>query len=155
MYLIPTISYFQYEAYVQKEIDIGVRQLTGIKLDSLMSSGQTVILEPLGYVGSEISKGQIIDYPGLASRVTSDELAGMPVSERNMGSVANTLQPDFIVVRQDEWKGFQSDQNLKLLGYTMIASVGSRTSGNLVFPGASYSNSDRYFEIYKKGLKQE
>ena len=150
MYLIPTISYFQYEAYVQKEIDIGVRQLTGIKLDSLMSSEQTVVLEPLGYVGSEISNGQIIDFPGLASRRMTTTLSKLPIGERSMGKGASGIEPDFIVVRQDEWQSFQPQLVPELLQYKLVATIGQRASENLSFPWATYSNADRYFEIYAK-----
>jgi hypothetical protein len=150
LYLIPTISYFQHEAYVQKEVDTLVRQSAGQKLNSLMSVGQTVVLEPLGFLGSEVTSGQVNDYPGLASRIMTEALEDMPSSERNMGSAARVIQPDFIVVRQNEWQSFSPREHSEFQGYKFVASVGEPTKSDLAFFGATYSNSDRYFEIYAK-----
>jgi len=149
-YLIPAISYFQYESYVQKKIDITVRQATGEELNSLMKPGQTAILEPLGFLGKEVSRGQVIDYPGLASRIMSDALRAVPVSERNMGTSIQVLQPDFVVVRENEWQSFTPDKNQQLNDYKLVARLGVPADGNLEFWGSSYSNSDRYFEIYAR-----
>jgi len=148
LYLVPAVSYFQYEAYVQKEIDVGVRQAAGIKLNSVMSEGQTVILEPLGFLGSEVRTGSIIDYPGLASRVMTDSLRLMPINERNLGSAVRVFRPNFVVVRQDEWGSFNPSEHSELKDYSLITTIGEPTDSDLAFPGATYSNSDRYFEIY-------
>jgi hypothetical protein len=147
-YLIPAVSYFQHEAYVQKEIDVGVRQAVGIKLNSLMSQGQTVILEPLGFLGSQVTTGFVIDYPGLASRIMTDSLRSMPINERNMGSAVQSLRPDFVVVRQGEWENFNPSEYPGLKSYSLITAIGEPVKGDLTFPGATYSNPDRYFEIY-------
>ena len=149
-YLVPAISYFQHESYVQNEIDISVRQTAGEKLNSLMESGQTAILEPLGFLGKEVSQGQVIDYPGLASRLMSDTLRSFPVGERSMGNSVQALQPDFVVVRQNEWQSFSPDENKRLKDYKLVATIGVPADGNLKFWGSSYSNSDRYFEIYAR-----
>ena len=147
-YLIPAVSYFQHEAYVQKEIDVGVRQAVGIKLNSLMSQGQTVILEPLGFLGSQVTTGSVIDYPGLASRIMTDSLQSMPINERNIGSAVQSLRPDFVVVRQGEWESFNPSEYPGLKSYSLVTAIGEPVEGDLTFPGATYSNPDRYFEIY-------
>jgi hypothetical protein len=148
MYLLPAVSYFQHEAYVQKEIDIGVRQMAGLKLESLVRPGQTVILEPLGFLGSEVTSSEIIDYPGLASRRMTSSLGLIPLGERNMGSAVRAILPDFVVVRQGEWQNFNPSDHPELADYRLLGAVGSPTESDLVFTGATYSNSDRYFEIY-------
>jgi hypothetical protein len=147
-YLIPAVSYFQHDAYVQKEIDVGVRQAVGIKLNSLMSQGQTVILEPLGFLGSQVTTGFVIDYPGLASQIMTDSLRSMPINERNMGSAVQSLRPDFVVVRQGEWESFNPSEYPGLKSYSLVTAIGEPVEGDLTFPGATYSNPDRYFEIY-------
>ena len=148
MYLLPAVSYFQHEAYVQKEIDIRVRQMAGLKLESLVSSGQTVILEPLGFLGSEVTSSDIIDYPGLASRVMTESLREIPLAERNMGSAVRVIRPDFVVVREGEWQSFNPSVHSELADYKLLATVGDLFIGDLAFTWATYSNSDRYFEIY-------
>ena len=148
IYLLPALSYFQHDAYVQKEIDLGVRQAAGIQLNSLMNVDQTVILEPLGFLGSEVQTGAIIDYPGLASRTMTNALELIPLGERNMGSAVREIRPDFVVVRQGEWQGFKPSDHPELADYRLLASIGNPSDGDLVFTGATYSNSDRYFEIY-------
>lgn len=150
VYLMPSVSYFQHEAYVQKNIDIGVRELAGEKLNELMKPGDTVILEPLGFLGSQVAQGAITDYPGLASRVMTEALQGIPIANRNMGSAARALRPNFIVVRQGEWQSFDPEAHPELQDYTLIESIGDSSSGDLEFTGATYSNSDRYFEIYAR-----
>jgi hypothetical protein len=147
-YLLPAMSYFQHEAFVQKEIDIGVRQVAGLKLESLMNSDQTVILEPLGFLGSKVTSGDIIDYPGLASRVMTDSLREIPLAEINMGSAVRLIRPDFVVVRQGEWQSFNPSVHSELADYKLLATIGDLSDGDLAFTGATYSNSDRYFEIY-------
>mgnify|MGYP007062047628 CR=1 FL=1 len=116
----------------------------------LMSSGQTVILEPLGFLGSEVTSSAIIDYPGLASRVMTDSLAGIPLAKRNMGSAVRVIRPDFVVVRENEWKSFNPKVGQELVDYSLIETIGEPANGDLSFPGATYSNSDRYFEIYSR-----
>ena len=148
IYLLPALSYFQHEALVQSNIDEGVRQTTGIKLDKLLSGNQTVILEPLGFMGSEINSGAIIDYPGLASRTMTNSLELIPSGERNMGSAVRVIRPDFVVVRQGEWQSFNPSDHPELADYKLLAAIGKPSDGDLVFTGATYSNSDRYFEIY-------
>lgn len=147
-YLLPAMSYFQHEALVQSDIDEGVRQTTGIQLNKLLDADQTVILEPLGFMGSEINIGAIIDYPGLASRIMTDSLRFLAVSDRNMASAVREIQPDFVVVRESEWESFNPGEHPKLKKYKLIMTIGKPSNDDLVFPGATYSNSDRYFEIY-------
>jgi hypothetical protein len=148
IYLLPAMSYFPHEAFVQRAIDEGVRQTTGIEVSKLLSGDRTVILEPLGYMGSEIRAGAIIDYPGLASRIMTDSLRLLAITDRNMGSAVREIRPDFIVVRQGEWQSFKPSDHPELADYRLLASIGNPSDGDLVFIGATYSNSDRYFEIY-------
>ncbi len=148
VYLVPAVSYFGHEAYVQNDIDIAVRQATGIKLNSLMNAGQTVVLEPLGFMGAQVTSGSTIDYPGLSSRVMTDALHSLPISERNMGEAVKAIQPNFVVVRQGEWESFRPWEHPQLRDYTLIASIGKPGGADLDFLGATYSNSDDYFEIY-------
>jgi len=148
IYMLPALSYFQHEALVQSDIDVGVRQTTGIELNKFLSADQTVILEPLGFMGSEIDSGAVVDYPGLASRIMTDSLRLLSASERNMGFAVREIQPDFVVVRENEWQSFAPNEHPELKDYKLITTIGKPADGNLVFPGATYSNSDRYFEIY-------
>jgi hypothetical protein len=148
IYLLPALSYFQHEALVQSDIDEGVRQATGIELNKLLSGEQTVILEPLGFMGSEINSGAVVDYPGLASRIMTDSLRLLSASDRNMGSAVREIQPDFVVVRENEWQSFAPNEHPELKDYKLITTIGKPADGSLAFPGATYTNADRYFEIY-------
>ena len=150
IYLLPAISYFQHEAYVQSRIDIGVRELTGEKLDRLMKPGDSVILEPLGYLGSQVREGSVTDYPGLASRIMTETVRQIPITQRNMGTAVRNLRPDFVVVRKGEWASFDPKAHPELQDYSLIEAVGEPISMDLEFSGAAYSNSDRYFEIYAR-----
>jgi hypothetical protein len=148
IYLLPALSYFQHEASVQSDIDEGVRETVGSELNKLLNDDQTVILEPLGFMGSAIDSGAIVDYPGLASRIMTDSLRLLAVSDRNMGAAVRIIRPDFVVVRENEWQSFTPSEHPELQDYKLITSIGEPSNGDLVFPGATYSNSDRYFEIY-------
>ncbi len=79
----------------------------------LPTDNQKVILEPLGFKGSEVETGSINDYPWLALQIVTDILKVISLGERNMGSTVRAIRPDFVVVRKGKLQSFNPSDHLE------------------------------------------
>jgi len=86
----------------QAIIDNGQRREIGVWLREHAAGGDTVLLEPLGYVGY-FSGLKTYDVPGLSSRevVEVESRLGV-VSARVWGAIAAELHPEWLVLRPQE-----------------------------------------------------
>jgi hypothetical protein len=81
----------------QKEVEYGNRMHIGLWLNEHVRPGDTVFLDPLGYIGY-FSCARMRDYPGLVSPAM---VAAIRSGPGDFTSTALALQPDWMVLR--EW----------------------------------------------------
>ena len=98
-YSIPIFFAMPLDKMMQVEIEVGVRTKVGHELARAMKSTDTVVLEPLGYIGWAIRNKSVYDYPGLASPVALNALMKRPGT--GLGGMMDTLSPTFAVLRPD------------------------------------------------------
>ncbi|WP_118182334.1 hypothetical protein [Paraburkholderia phosphatilytica] len=129
----------------QISIEDGVRQRTGIALREMMKPGDTVYLEPLGYVGSEVRTRTVYDNPGLASKVA------FQAYKKYGYKMMEALRPNFLVLRVGDIPLVESQMPDLLSGYTQCFHIDSGTGNYLSLHGLSYSiGGDHEFFIYKR-----
>ena len=86
----------------QQLIENGVRRPIGLWLrDHAQTPHDTVLLEPLGYIGY-YSGLKMFDYPGLASREVVEARKRLGFSKENLAYIE--LKPDWLVLRPVESK---------------------------------------------------
>jgi hypothetical protein len=105
VYILPLPSLFYLEKQVQEVIENGVRKKTGEKLAVLMGDSDSVILEPLGYIGYYARNKTIYDYPGLGSKIAVQSLKKVEKVNRASGfeQLCNDLKPTFVCFRPYEY----------------------------------------------------
>jgi len=88
--------------FKQDVIEWNERRLIGLWLKDHVAPGETVYLEPLGYIGY-FSQCHMLDWPGLVSPRIVDIRRQIPTKHGyTMVEVAQTLKPDWIVARSQE-----------------------------------------------------
>ena len=86
---------------VQAEVEIPVREKTGRALDAMMRADDTVVLEPLGFMGWAAANKTICDFPGLGSKLSVRTLKELPVA--SLQALVHALQPTHVVLRPREY----------------------------------------------------
>jgi hypothetical protein len=88
--------------FKQDVIEWGHRRLIGLWLKDHVGPGETVYLEPLGYIGY-FSERKMLDWPGLVSpEVVAARRKLATQSGYTWREVAEALKPSWIVARPDE-----------------------------------------------------
>lgn len=83
---------------VQRHVETGVRRSLGEWLAAQAAPGDTVFLEPLGYIGY-FSRLKTYDFPGLSSPEVVSAVRG---GARRYADVIATLKPNWVVLRPAE-----------------------------------------------------
>jgi len=78
----------------------------------------------------------------------TDSFELIQLGNRNMGSAVQAIRPHFVVVQQGEWQSFNPSDHPELANYRLFAAIGNPSDSDLVFIGATHSNSGRYFDIF-------
>jgi len=91
---------FQTERQIQHYIENGVRREAGLYLKEILKPGEAVGCEPLGYM-SYYSRGNVYDWPGLASRTVVAWSRAHP-GERCLENMLKGLQPEYVFLRDIE-----------------------------------------------------
>jgi hypothetical protein len=122
--------------------------VAGRKLNQLMGRDDTVVLEPLGFVGWEARNKTIYDFPGLGSRVAVAALRDMP--NASLEALAAALKPTFLMLRPAELAALRSVYPGVAAAYEPVD--GARLSGpaNLRFLGLSHLTVDDDFTILRR-----
>jgi hypothetical protein len=96
----------------QTVIEWNHRRMIGLYIKEHMAPGDTVYLEPLGYIGY-FSQAHMLDWPGLVSPevVATRRKLGMPASA-SWVPVAEVLRPNWIVARIPDAQAMQSSDIL-------------------------------------------
>ena len=131
----------------QQEIETGTRALVGEWLREHAQPGESVFLEPIGYIGY-YSNLRVIDYPGLVSPlVVSLRRSGV----KGFFALARVIQPPWLVMRTREasrmrgYPEFQQD-------YELAASFDAipRLEHYLVPAGFGYLLMDSRFLVWRR-----
>ena len=135
----------------QREIEDGNRKQIGIWLrEHAKSPGDTVMLEPLGYIGY-FSQLKMLDYPGLSSPEV------VAARKRHPGAPAvalvDDLKPDWLVLRQHELDDVVHDANSTVRDKYRIAKAfdaSKRLEAYTLIPGRGYVEYDQTFYVLKR-----
>jgi hypothetical protein len=87
-------------AIQQREIEDGVRTQVGIWLRDHVAIGESVHLEPIGYIGF-YSGAKLLDWPGL---VSAEVVASRKRHDNRRGDVILDLEPEWLVLRPGEMR---------------------------------------------------
>jgi hypothetical protein len=130
--LAPHIGYALVKPYrdklVQQHIENEVRSKTGEWLKNNVPFGERVYLEALGYIGYYAGLNvTIIDWPGLASPVTLQNMKKMPPEQRHLTDLILPISPEWIVIRPQNYNIAleRNDPTAKFLktSYQMVANI--------------------------------
>ena len=135
----------------QQLIENGVRRPIGLWLRAhAQTPHDTVLLEPLGYIGY-YSGLKMFDYPGLASREVVEARKRLGLSKENLAYLE--LKPDWLVLRPVESKhGFYVEVGGLRKYYQLVKVFDVTDKVNAVrwLPGRPYVEYDETFQIYHR-----
>lgn len=133
----------------QREIELGVRRPIGEWLHAHARSGDTVMLEPLGYIGY-YSQAKMLDWPGLSA----------PEMTRAIKSGVNTwpgliahFKPDWVVLRPREVRlVLAGDAEWFNANYRCEFGLDaqSRIAAHSFYPGRPFAMFDSVFLVYHR-----
>lgn len=133
---------------VQEKIEIGVRAKTGSMLNAMTTDKDTVVLEPLGFIGWMAFNKTIYDFPGLGSKVVVRAIKNMAAP--SLAGLIDALQPTYVVVRPHEFKALQLRFPGTAAKYELAARVLPASPINLEKWGYQYATIDGDFGILRR-----
>ena len=89
---------FYAERQIQTHVEDRVRKNMGLYLVQNVEPGETIVCEPLGYVGY-YSRAAVLDWSGRASRQVVAFSENAPEDKRSLGGMLEALRPDYICLR--------------------------------------------------------
>ncbi len=92
---------FLTEKQIQRDVEDPVRKAAGLYLKARMQPNEAVGCEPLGYM-AYYSRGNVYDWPGLASRSVVKWSREHPQPERCLENMLRDLQPEYLFLRDRE-----------------------------------------------------
>ena len=138
----------------QREIEEGNRKQVGLWLrENAASPADTVLLEPLGYIGF-YSQLKMLDCPGLcAPEVVAAE---KKLHTADMATLIQELRPDWLVLRWEEVGAIQ-DAHPQLLtqvySTAKVFDVSQRIALYKWLPGRGYLESDQTFVVLRRNTQ--
>lgn len=150
MYSLHIPYSFAIEKTAQQEIDCAIRFKTGSTLNQLMGPADTVILEPVGYMGYAAFNKTIHDYPGLTSSLVVKTIGR--IKKFAMMDLVAELQPSFLVLRPSEYQALQSGPSLVKDNYVKITEITLSREPNMKL--GNYENrgnlGDTHFSVLRR-----
>ncbi|HET7535111.1 MAG TPA: hypothetical protein VFJ90_01555 [Candidatus Didemnitutus sp.] len=132
----------------QRVIEDGGRHQIGLWLKAHAAPGDSVFLEPLGYIGY-YSQLKTYDFPGLSSK---EVVAATKAGARNYSDVVQRLKPTWLVLRPLEIprEGFANSHVLD--DYEPVHDWDQRAILEAVdfLPGRTWLNFDAHFVVYHR-----
>jgi len=126
LYLVPFVAIlpttFRAERGIQQFIETPVRIAIGRYLFEHKKPGDRVGCEPLGFIGY-YSRMPVLDYPGLASPEVTRFLREHP-NERNIDSMLAYFKPEWIVLREHDYRGAVAQPAMRFLATEYILEKG-------------------------------
>lgn len=104
---------FYTERMIQQHVENAIRKPAGLYLREHMQEGEAVGCEPLGYI-AYYSRGNVYDWPGLASRTVVAWSKNQPPERRSLENMCRDLQPEYLFLRDLEVRyWFKSNEWLR------------------------------------------
>lgn len=132
----------------QRFVENGVRRALGEWLRANAARGDTVFLEPLGYIGY-FSRLKTFDFPGLSS---PEVVAAVQRGARRYADVIRTLQPDWVVLRPAEAARSEFAETGVLQDYALIKAWDALPELDriAVLPGRAWVEGEARFLLFKR-----
>ena len=134
---------------VQEKIEDQVRARVGAGLASMMNKpDDTVVLEPLGFIGWAAFNRTVYDFPGLGSKISVRAMKNL--SPPRLAGLLNALQPTYAVLRPNEYADLMRrfpETGAKYEVAQRIQTEAGLTLNNL---GYIYRPSDTDFRILRR-----
>jgi hypothetical protein len=122
------------ERKYQEVVENDVRRQVGLELARLMAPGETLATESAGYY-EYYSNATMYDYPGLTSPAARRAIQSRPPDSRGIEDMIDSLQPDWMALRPDEWKGLGFRYPTTAARYDIVETVQS-PDGSIEFDPA-------------------
>jgi hypothetical protein len=133
---------------VQKRIEVPVRVTTGRILNGLMTEKDTVVLEPLGFIGWEAFNKTVYDFPGLGSKIAAR--AVQDPTHRSLVGLVDALQPTFLCFRPYEVAKLKRDFPETAAKYALVTTIRTPSKVRLSKGGYQYAVFDDEFRILRR-----
>jgi hypothetical protein len=134
---------------VQETIEVNVWERTGYSLAGMMKNpDDTVVLEPLGFMGWAAFNKTVYDYPGLGSKVAVR--ATKTLSPPRVAGLLDALQPTYAVLRPHELDDLMWRFPETAAKYEVAAWMRAAPGLTLRNMGYSYSLIDNDFRILRR-----
>ena len=135
----------QLDRRVQEDVETGVRARVGKILNGMMRDADSVVLEPLGFIGWEAKNKTIYDFPGLGS---PKALAAF-LKHGHMPGLVSELSPRFVVMRPRELSQFAAVTPEVFARYEAVERITARPDLSLSAGGLRYDPFDADFTILR------
>lgn len=139
---------FYAEHQIQHLIENQVRKPAGLWLREHMKADEAVGGEPLGYIGY-YSRGNVYDWPGLASRKVVAWSKSVPAPRRNIENMLKDLQPEYLFLRDTQLNKWFKDPQWFRARYHPVAVWRVSPEDKKKIPWVGY-NVDTSFRMLKK-----
>ncbi len=132
----------------QAEVETGVRRSIGEWLRRHAAPGDTVFLEPLGYIGY-FSQLKTYDFPGLSS---PEVVAAVRGGARRYADVIARLRPDWVVLRPAEAAREEFASTGVLRDYALVQTWDAvpRLDQIALLPGRGWIESEARFVLFQR-----
>jgi len=132
----------------QRLVETGVRRTIGEWLRTHAAPGDTVFLEPLGYIGY-FSQLKTYDFPGLSS---PEVVAAVKGGARRYTDVIARLQPGWVVLRPHEAARPEFARTRVLENYDLVKSWSALPQLDAVtfLPGRTWVEGESQFMLFRK-----
>lgn len=132
----------------QTVVESGMRRAIGEWLGRNARPGETVFLEPLGYIGY-YSRLKTLDFPGLSS---AEVVAAVRGGAKSYAALIEKLQPDWVVLRPVEAAREDFKRRPVLNGYELVKSwdVLPQLEAVTYLPGRPWNEFEARFLLYRR-----
>jgi hypothetical protein len=132
----------------QALVETGHRREIGLWLRDQAAPGDTVFLEPLGYIGY-FSGLKMLDFPGLCA---PEVVAARRAGHSSFAQVITALQPDWLVLRPGEGNLVFSQFPELRKTYSFVRAFDIRAAIDAIpaLPGRGYLKFDAVFLVYRR-----
>lgn len=139
---------FYAERMIQKYVENDVRMPAGRYLNEHMKADEAVGCEPLGYMGY-YSRGNVYDWPGLASRTVVEWSRNQPRERRSLENMCKDLLPEYLFLRDLEVLYHFKDNDWLKAQYHVVKVFQVAPENRDKIPWLD-RNVDTIFRIYKR-----
>ena len=150
MFAVPTFWSWPLERRIQRDIETHVRAAVGEYLATNMRPGDSVALEPPGFMGLALADRNILDFPGITSGQAANVLERRPPSERLLATLVVDAKPEWVVMRPKEVEWFELLYPEVAAEYDEVARFAAPPGLSLSFHGLQDRSIDTRFVVLRR-----